>query len=155
MPSKLGTAGRYAVISRDTALFKGMSRAVQYGDFLAKAVLYDHMMKREGASQEDALKKIEEEFVNYNLLPGRVRFYAESMGLTWFWACKLGSLKIAHRHMRDNPLRALLMTQGTELMPNIPLVDVGSPITDNMVSVVAARLLPIDSEEWPLVSKLA
>ena len=73
VPAKLGTAGRYAVISRDTALFKGMSRAVQYGDFLAKAVLYDHMMRRDGASQEDALKKVEEEFVNYNLLPGRVR----------------------------------------------------------------------------------
>ena len=71
VPAKLGTVGRYAVISRDTALFKGMSRAVQYGDFLAKAVLYDHMTKKEGQSKTEALKKVSEEFVNYNLLPGR------------------------------------------------------------------------------------
>lgn len=29
---KLGTLGRYAMITEDTALYKGMSRAVQYGD---------------------------------------------------------------------------------------------------------------------------
>ena len=81
LPEKLGTVGRYAVITRDTALFKGMSRSVQYGDFLAKAVLYDHMTKRDGKKPAEAMKVVTEEFVNYNLLPGRVRSYAESMGL--------------------------------------------------------------------------
>lgn len=32
IPQKLGTLGRYAMITDDTALYKGMSRAVQYGD---------------------------------------------------------------------------------------------------------------------------
>ena len=131
LPEKLGTLGRYAVISRDTALFKGMSRAVQYGDFLAKAVAYDHLTKREKQSHAEALKTVTEEFVNYNLLPGQVRSYAESMGLTWFWAYKLRSIKVAHRHIRDNPVRALLATLGTGLLPDLPGVGVGQPITDN------------------------
>lgn len=46
LPQKLGTVGRYAAITRDTALFQGMQRAVSYGDFLGKAVLYDHLTKR-------------------------------------------------------------------------------------------------------------
>jgi hypothetical protein len=31
VPSKFGTTGRYAFITRDTALFEGMARAMQYG----------------------------------------------------------------------------------------------------------------------------
>ena len=137
LPSKLGTAGRYAVISRDTALFKGMARAVQYGDFLGKAVLYDHVKKNGKASHEQALEKITEEFVNYNLLPGRTRSYAESMGLTWFWAYKIRSIKIAHRHIVNNPLRALLTTLGAPMLPDMPGMSMGSPITDNALSVIA------------------
>ncbi len=36
VPEKLGTLGKYAMVTRDTALFQGMNRAIQYGDFLAK-----------------------------------------------------------------------------------------------------------------------
>jgi hypothetical protein len=35
------TMARYGLITKDTALFQGLARAVQYGDFVAKAVLYD------------------------------------------------------------------------------------------------------------------
>lgn len=135
VPAQLGTIGRYAMITRDTALFKGMSRATQYGDFLAKAVLYDHLMS-EGNPQNEVMNRITEEFVNYNLQPGRTRSYAESMGMTWFWAYKLRVLKRALSTMRNNPFRALLMTAGMPLMPDVPMVDAGTPITDNMVSVI-------------------
>ena len=111
-----------------------MSRAVQYGDFLAKAVMYDHLTKNEGLKEEKAMERVTEEFVNYNLLPGRTRSYAESMGLTWFWAYKIRSLKIAHRHLRDNPFRALLMNVATPVLPDMPGVSVGSPITDNFLA---------------------
>ena len=130
LPSALGTAGRYAFITRDTALFKGMSRATQYGDFLAKAVLYDHMTKKQKASEEAALRRVNEAFVNYNLLPGRTRSYAESMGLTWFWAYKLRAIKEAHRLIRDNPFRALLTSTGLGFLPDAPGVSVGLPTTD-------------------------
>lgn len=137
VPAKLGTAGRYFGVTRDTALFQGMSRAVQYGDFLAKAVLYDHLVSQKKMDQAEAMNKITEEFVNYNLLPGQVRSYAESMGLAWFWAYKLRSLKIAHRTIRDNPLRALLTSIGMPMLPEPVGVSVGAPITDNALSVIA------------------
>jgi hypothetical protein len=87
-------------------------------------------------NEEAALDRITEEFVNYNLLPGRTRSYAESRGLTWFWAFKIRSLKVAHRHIRDNPVRALLATLGTPYLPDVPGVSIGSPITDNAASVL-------------------
>ena len=137
IPHKLGTVGRYAAITRDTALFQGMARAVQYGDFLGKAVLYDHLTKTEGKTKAEALRKLHDEFVAYNLLPGRTRSYLESMGLTWFWAFKLRSMKIALRHLRNNPLKSLLVIGGTEyLTPDIPGGSVGDPIMDNMLTHV-------------------
>ena len=55
------------------------------------------------------------------------------MGLTWFWAYKLRSIKVAHRMLRDNPARAFLMSMGGGILPNIPGVSVGGPISDNFV----------------------
>lgn len=136
IPPKLGTFGRYALVTRDTALFQGMSRAVQYGDFLAKAVYFDHLTKAKGVSLEKALVKVSTEFVNYNLLPGPVRSYAESMGLTWFWAYKLRSVGVALNQIQENPLRALLMGYGAEHLPSAPGISVGSPLSDNAASVI-------------------
>ncbi len=101
VPAKLGTVGRYATVARDTALFQGMARATQYGDFLAKAVLHEHLTKREGMKPEKAMQRITEAFVNYNLLPGRMRTGAEAMGITWFWAYKLrGLFSSIEQHLR-------------------------------------------------------
>ena len=135
IPEKLGTVGRYAAITRDTALFKGMSRAVQYGDFLAKATLYDHHIAK-GKKPKDALKGVTEEFVNYNFLPGRTRSYADSMGLTWFTPFKLRSIKVARNHILNHPARALLLSLGNPVVPELPGVSLGSPIEDNLLTVL-------------------
>ncbi len=127
-------AARYAFVTRDTALFKALSRATQYGDFLAKAVLYDDLMNRKGMSQTDALAFIQEEFVNYNRFAGRNRAYLESMGMTWFYNFKLRSMKIGQRALQNHPVRALLHTA---LTPRLPFLgSIGNPITDNMLAVI-------------------
>jgi hypothetical protein len=137
IPAKLGTVGRYALVTRDTALFQGMARATQYGDFLARAVLYDHTTKRQGMDKTAALRLVNEEFVNYNFLPGRSRSYLESMGMTWFFAFKLRTMKVALRHLRERPLSVLLASGGmSQDIVDLPLVDIGLPVNDNMVSAV-------------------
>lgn len=69
LPEGVKGLAKNFVISKDTELFQGLNRAVQYGDFVAKAVLYDHLMKEKGYSQKQALDVIKEEFVNYNRWP--------------------------------------------------------------------------------------
>jgi hypothetical protein len=132
LPDNLRTLGRYGIVSRDTALFKGLQRAVEYGDFLGKAVLYDHLTGEKGMTQAEALARVSEEFVNYDRLPGRSRTYLESIGALWFWNFKIRSTKIALSLIRNNPLHALLALTGQ--MANAG-VSVGSPITDNAFSV--------------------
>lgn len=136
LPTKFGTLGRYAFVTRDTALFQGMSRATSYGDFLARAVLYDHLTKKKSQDKESVLRLINEEFVNYNFLPGRTRSYLESMGLTWFFAFKIRSMKTALRHARNNPIQSMLMGFGGALGVDAPVIDAGLPMNDNMVSAI-------------------
>ena len=97
------TAFKNIVITKDTALFQGLNRAVQYGDFISKAVLYDHLTKEKGMSQEDTMRIISEEFVNYNRLSGRGRDYLESIGLLWFMNYKIRIMKVMARMIRERP----------------------------------------------------
>lgn len=132
LPASLKTMGKYGIVSRDTALFKGLQRAVEYGDFLGKAVLYDDLTGK-GMTPEEALAKIGEEFVNYDRLPGRSRTYLENIGLLWFWNFKIRSTKIAISLLRNNPLHSLLAMSGQMAHS---MGSVGSPITDNAFAVM-------------------
>jgi hypothetical protein len=128
LPDGIKTPVRYGLVTRDTALFQGLARSVQYGDFIAKAVLYDDLTKRQKVSKEEAIATVNEAFVNYNRLAGRGRQYLESVGLLWFYNYKLRIMKEAAWTLRHNPLKALLLTA----MPGLP----GTPVEDNLVSIL-------------------
>lgn len=132
LPDRLQTPYRYAMITKDTPIFRFLAQSVQYGDFVAKATMYDYLTQKKGMSEEKAMGAISEEFVNYNLLAGRVRNYTDSVGLAWFWNFKIRSTKVAMSMIRNNPARALL---GGFATPNLPLVGhVGTPMQDNIIT---------------------
>lgn len=131
LPEGVRNAGRYALITKDTALFRGLQKSVQYGDFIAKAVLYDDLVGRQKLSREQALARITEEFVNYDRLPGRFRSYLENMGLLWFYNFKIRSTKVALSTIRNNPVHALM---AMTLPAPAFLGNIGSPITDNIAA---------------------
>lgn len=127
MPDGLKTAWRYGFITRDTALFQGLGKATQYGDFLGKAILFEDLTRRRKMSKVDALAQVNEAFVNYNRLSGRSRQYLESVGLLWFYNFKLRSIKEAAYLLRHHPLRSLMMMA----MPG------SSVVTDNFIGIAA------------------
>lgn len=131
LPEKARTIGRYALVTKDTALYQGLQKSVEYGDFIAKAVLFDDLMNRKGMTKADALARITEEFVNYDRLSGRFRSTMENMGLLWFYNFKIRSVKVALSMVRNNPVHALLAT----LTPS-PTVfgNVGLPTEDNLIT---------------------
>ena len=126
LPDGVRTIGEYGIVSKSTKVYQVANRATQYGDFLAKSIYYDHLIKK-GLDPDAAVAVINEEFVNFSTQPGRVRSALERNGLTWFMAFKLRIAKIAMKQMRDNPVRALAVNT---------LTDVGSPISDNIFSVM-------------------
>jgi hypothetical protein len=131
LPKSFQTAARYALVTKDTALYKGLQKSVEYGDFIAKAVLYDDLTGRKGLNQEKALGRITEEFVNYDKLPGRFRGYLESVGLLWFYNFKIRATKTAMSMLRNNPVHSMLAY-------SLPLPDlfssVGTPLSDNFIA---------------------
>lgn len=140
LPSGVLTAAKYAIIAKDTALYQGMNRMVQFGDFMAKAALYEALMERQKATRgSDAewriLDEVNESFVNYNLLPGRGRDYLEGMGVTWFWNYKLRVQKIALRNFKRHPLRFLGLGLGSEMLGLESLLTSSAPMVNWEYSV--------------------
>lgn len=134
LPKSVRTAGRYALITKDTALFQGIQKTVEYSDFIAKAIIYDELTQRKGKTREEALGRVTEEFVNYDRLPGRFRGYMESIGLMWFYNFKIRSAKVAVSMIRNNPVHAAMaMLAPTPTM----FGNVGLPIQDNIFSIAA------------------
>lgn len=133
LPGSLKTLGKYALITKDTALYQGLHKAVTYGDFLAKAVLFDDLTQRQKRTKEEALARVTEEFVNYDRLPGRFRGYLESTGLLWFYNFKIRSTKVALSMIRNNPVHALLAGAGAAGAPSWA-GSVGLPTQDNLIS---------------------
>lgn len=130
LPPGMQTAGKYALVTKDTALFQGLQKAVEYGDFLAKSIIYDDLTKRKKLTNEQALGRVTEEFVNYDRLTGRARGYVENIGMLWFYNFKLRSTKIALSMIRNNPVHALLGA----VAPTPGSLSVGTPLGDNFFS---------------------
>lgn len=130
LPPAVKAAGRYALITKDTALYQGLAKALEYGDFIAKAIMYDHLVGKKKLDAREALGEVAQEFVNYDLLPGRARGYLEGMGMLWFMTYKIGSVRTAVNTIRKNPVHALL----AEMLPHPPGIRIGSPESDNLFS---------------------
>ena len=45
LPDSVVSAGKYALITKDTALYQGLQKSVQYGDFFAKSIYYQYIME--------------------------------------------------------------------------------------------------------------
>lgn len=130
LPTAVKTAGRYALVTKDTALFEALARTVSYTDFVAKAILYDHLTNKMKLSPKAAALRVTNEFVNYDLLGGRMRSRAEEMGLVWFWSFKLRSIKVAASLIRNNPLNTFL----SSMVPGS--MEAGTVMDDNGINLV-------------------
>ncbi len=147
MPPALSTVVHNLAVSKETSLYKGLDRMVQYGDFVAKAAMYEWLTTQDKSAAKDAfdlhaadtsgkltvrealhqvaLKEINDEFVNYSRLPGRYRTYGEDMGLTWFFNYKLRIMKMMFRRARKNPAAFLIGSQVGGLLGLATVADVG------------------------------
>lgn len=133
LPKGANIAGRYLLVSKETALFNALQKSVEYGDFVAKAILYKDLVGRQKYSEEAALGVITEEFISYDHLPGRARGKLENLGLLWFYNFKLRSTKVALSTIRRNPLHTLLA-----LAIPAPTIfgNPGIPVQDSIVNKV-------------------
>ena len=109
----------------DTSEF--MEKSLDYGDFVAKFVLYEHLTKKSAINSRAALDIALEEFVNYSMNRGATFDYLNTMGLTWFMSYATGIQKVIWKMMRRSALKTsaiYAMSKAT----GISAVPVGNPI---------------------------
>lgn len=124
IPDSVKRVAKEITLSRDSNVYFLLNRSIQYGDFVAKYSLYKHLTtrSRNPMDKDSALNRVTDEFVNYDILPSRTRFYLDAIGLTWFLNYKIRIQKIILRTIRENPLRALFLMFGITAefgLPNI------------------------------------
>lgn len=136
LPEPLNTLSRTLAVTKDTTLYQALEKSVQYGDFIAKSILYDDLINRRGWTREAAMRRIKEEFVDYDKFRGRQRQYLESIGLMWFYDYKIRSVKVAASLLKYNPFGALIGSMIPAFVPfnAIGLSGVGTAVTDNLIS---------------------
>lgn len=136
LPEPLNTLSRTLAVTKDTTLYQALEKSVQYGDFVAKSILYDDLINRKGWTREAAMRRIKEEFVDYDKFRGRQRQYLESIGLMWFYDYKIRSVKVAASLLKYNPFGALIGSMIPAFVPfnAIGLSGIGTAVTDNLIS---------------------
>lgn len=131
LPGAVKQVGRYLLITEDTPIYRALNKSVQYGDFVAKVLLYKHLIKNDGLSEKEALGNVREAFVDYDKYTGRTRQALENYGLLWFYNYKLRSVKAATYMLRHKPLASLLsLAVPTDLF----FGTIGTPLTENVFS---------------------
>lgn len=126
LPESIKSGAKQLVVTKDTALYQLLAKATQYGDFVAKVILYEDRMQNQKLSQEEALYQARSFFVDYDFMPSRTRDYAESIGLLWFYNFKLRICKVMTHIITNNPARALALTVGGyvgKVSPDTPIKD--------------------------------
>lgn len=127
LPDGLKEGGRQALISKDTSMYRMLEKGTQYGDFVAKAILYNYLLNQKKMKPKDALSKVRYEYVNYDMLPGRTREYLENIGLLWFYNYKLRITRTFFSMVKENPLSTLLSIAS-------PVgLGIGTPVSDNFL----------------------
>ena len=131
LPGAVKQVGRYLLITEDTPIYRALNKSVQYGDFVAKVLLYKHLVKNDNLSEKEALGNVKEAFVDYDKYTGRTRQFLENYGLSWFYNYKLRSVKSATYMLRHKPLASLLsLAVPTDLF----FGTIGTPLTENVFS---------------------
>lgn len=135
LPNVVKQIGKNIIVTKDTEIYRMLEKGTQYGDFVAKVILYKHLVEKKKIAPKDAISKVRYEFVNYDMLPGRSREYLENIGLLWFYNYKLRVCRTAMSMIKDNPLSVLIS------MFSPLALGVGTPLSDNFISKLVTNPL--------------
>lgn len=125
--SGIGRAVNNILISEGSDTFTFMEKSLDYGDFVAKFVLYDHLTKDKGLKSKEALSITLEEFVNYSMNRGALFDYANAMGLTWFMSYATGIQKVIWKMARRQTRRTAAV-YGLGKITGFTTVPMGNPL---------------------------
>ena len=99
----------WAFVTDRTVIGKNLTKLVQMGDFVARYALYKHYMRDTKMSKKEALEKVSDEFINYDLPVNKAVKFANDYGFLFFTRYYLVSQKVMAMLASDRPVSAGLV----------------------------------------------
>ncbi|ARR02668.1 hypothetical protein CVIC8964_1279 [Campylobacter vicugnae] len=128
----------WAFVTDRTVIGKNLTKLVQMGDFVARYALYKHYMRDNKMSKKEALEKVSDEFINYDLPVNKTVKFANDYGFLFFTRYYLVSQKVMAMLASDRPVSAGLVV-GLQALFNMDFADIfdGNIFTKNLGELVS------------------
>ncbi|WP_086243118.1 hypothetical protein [Campylobacter devanensis] len=127
-----------AFVTDRTVIGRGLTKFVQMGDFVARYALFKHYMRDGKMDKKEALEKVSDEFINYDLPVNKVIKFANDYGFLFFTRYAIVSQKVMAMLASDRPVSASTVV-GLQAMFNIDFADIfdGNFFTKNLGELVS------------------
>ncbi|QHJ80470.1 MAG: hypothetical protein [Bacteriophage sp.] len=153
IPASVRTAAKWAVVSRDTPVYKFLSNTAQFGDFTSKYVLYKYSMTKADnkLNHNEAIQRAADAFVNYDAPTSPELQYMNDMGLLMFTKYRLRIQRAMLTLMKERPgsviAQSVLVGQFTNaptaLEPNIFNNMGANPFASSVLQIPGALTQPL------------
>lgn len=135
IPEGIVEGAKQLTLQQGSIGYDALSQATQLSDFAARYALYNHQIKNEGTSHEDAITNIVDAFINYDLPPHKAMQYMNDMGITWFFKYFIRIQKVLIKGFRERPARILALMVGQNMLGT----DIDNPVNSFFPSVDITR----------------
>ncbi|TWO22648.1 hypothetical protein YZ82_01650 [Campylobacter hyointestinalis] len=127
-----------AFVTDRTVIGRNLTKLVQMGDFVARYTLFKHYMRDGKMSKKEALEKVSDEFINYDLPVNKVVKFANDHGFLFFTRYAIVSQKVMSMLASDRPVSASTVV-GLQALFNIDIADIfdGNIFTKNLGGLVS------------------
>lgn len=128
----------FAFVTDRNVIGKNLTKLVQMGDFVARYALYKHYMRDNKMDKKEALEKVSDEFINYDLPVNKAVKFANDYGFLFFTRYYLVSQKVMAMLASDRPVSAGLVV-GLQSLFNMDFADIfdGNVLTKNAGELVS------------------
>lgn len=106
-------AGKFITLTQGSSSYKFLADGLEAGDFVAKFILHNELV-REGMDSQQAINKVRSEFINYNTLSNKQLDYLNKVGGVFFFKYFSRIQAIILNTVKENPTRALTTWAGAD-----------------------------------------
>lgn len=152
VPSQLKAVGKQLLMTHDTTLYKVLFKSTAMSDFVARYALYEHLTtrKRDPMEHDQAVQRIADTFVNYDVPTHRTLQYLNDMGAVYFTKYYLRIQKVLLNLMQENPVRGIGLALMENYFSGLATVLDSSPRLSNPLDAGALNLPGSMTEILPI-----
>lgn len=152
---------KQVLITKNSELYKALSKTTQMSDFVARYVLFEHLTNRKDnpLSDREAIFEVSEAFINYDIPMAKGMQFVDDMGFTPFIKYFFRIQRVLLKTAKEHPMQMLGLIALNHFQSSLPLVTDSSFVShigNNPFRAGAAQIFTVWDETLVLdqLSKL-